>query len=103
MEPDTKRLWTPAEIRASVGKILVESLGAGGASVPRFGGGELRDRTGHRGGRRAGLGSGGSGNGAGYQEAVDAGGDPGQRREDPRRVAGRRRGQCSSLRRRRAT
>lgn len=28
MEPDTNKLWTPAEIRASVGKILVESLGA---------------------------------------------------------------------------
>jgi acyl carrier protein len=33
MEPDTKRLWTPGEIRASVGKILVESLGADEASV----------------------------------------------------------------------
>jgi acyl carrier protein len=33
MEPDTNRLWTPAEIRASVGKILVESLGVDEASV----------------------------------------------------------------------
>ncbi len=27
MQPDTTKVWTPAEIRATVGKILVESLG----------------------------------------------------------------------------
>jgi acyl carrier protein len=33
MEPDTKKIWTRAEVRASVGKLLVESLGVDEASV----------------------------------------------------------------------
>ena len=33
MEPDTKKIWTGAEARVSVGKILVESLGVD--AVPR--------------------------------------------------------------------
>ena len=33
MEPDTKKIWTGAEARVSVGKIIVESLGVDEASV----------------------------------------------------------------------
>ncbi len=33
MQPDTTKIWTAAEIRASVGKILAESLGADEAAI----------------------------------------------------------------------
>ena len=33
MEPDTKKIWTGAEARVSVGKIIVESLGVDEASI----------------------------------------------------------------------
>src|SRR4030095_14636378 len=33
MEPDTKKIWTGAEARVSMGKIIVESLGVDEASV----------------------------------------------------------------------
>ena len=33
MQPDTTKIWTRAEIRVSVGKILVESLGVDEATV----------------------------------------------------------------------
>ena len=33
MQPDTTKIWTPSEIRVSVGKILAESLGADEATV----------------------------------------------------------------------
>jgi acyl carrier protein len=33
MEPDTKKIWTRAEARVSVGKLIVESLGVDEASV----------------------------------------------------------------------
>jgi acyl carrier protein len=33
MEPDTTKIWTRAEIRAAVGKVLVESLGVDEATV----------------------------------------------------------------------
>src|SRR2546425_9260876 len=33
MEPDTKKIWTRAEVRGSVGKLIVESLGVDEANV----------------------------------------------------------------------
>ena len=33
MEPDTAKIWTRAEVRASVGKLIVESLGVDEADV----------------------------------------------------------------------
>jgi len=33
MEPDTTKMWTPAEVRAALGKIIVESLGLDEAAV----------------------------------------------------------------------
>src|SRR5262245_63508054 len=33
MEPDTKKIWTRPEIRVSVGKLIVESLGVDEANV----------------------------------------------------------------------
>ncbi|HEV8616623.1 MAG TPA: phosphopantetheine-binding protein [Methylomirabilota bacterium] len=33
MQPDTTKIWTPSEIRVTVGKILVESLGVDEATV----------------------------------------------------------------------
>jgi acyl carrier protein len=33
MQPDTTKIWTPAEIRENLGKILVESLGVDGDAV----------------------------------------------------------------------
>jgi acyl carrier protein len=33
MEPDTRKIWTRSEIRASVGKLIVESLGVDEANV----------------------------------------------------------------------
>jgi len=33
MQPDTTKVWTPAEVRAAVGKIVVESLGVDEAAV----------------------------------------------------------------------
>src|SRR3989441_13362377 len=33
MEPDTKRIWSRAEVRVSVGKLIVESLGVDEANV----------------------------------------------------------------------
>ena len=33
MEPDTKKIWTRPEIRVSVGKLIVESLGVDEVNV----------------------------------------------------------------------
>src|SRR2546425_2438430 len=33
MQPDTTKIWTPAEVRVSIGKIIVESLGVDEAAV----------------------------------------------------------------------
>ena len=35
MQPDTTKIWTRAEIRVSVGKILVESLGVDELSLKK--------------------------------------------------------------------
>src|SRR3989441_6567072 len=33
MQPDTTKIWTPSEVRVSIGKIIVESLGVDEAAV----------------------------------------------------------------------
>jgi len=33
MQPDTTKIWTPSEVRVSIGKIIVESLGVDAAAV----------------------------------------------------------------------